>query len=102
MEERKSKGIGYIASRWPMDPAKSTLIFIHGAGGSCAFWKAQVSGLAERANTLAIDLPGHGRSEGEGKDKVEDYAQALVKFIIKIDTPNPIPCGLSIGGAIVQ
>jgi pimeloyl-ACP methyl ester carboxylesterase len=102
MEERKSKGIGYLAGRWPLDPAKSTLIFIHGTGGSSAFWKAQVAGLAERANTIAVDLPGHGRSEGAGKDKIEDYAQALVKFIMQIDTPNPIPCGLSIGGAIVQ
>jgi pimeloyl-ACP methyl ester carboxylesterase len=102
MEERKFKGIGYIAGRWPLEPAKSTLMFIHGAGGSSAFWKAQVAGLAERANTIAVDLPGHGRSEGDGKDRVEDYAREVAGFIREIQAPAPIPCGLSMGGAVTQ
>jgi len=102
MQERKTNGIGYIAGDWPLDSQKSTIIFIHGAGGSGPFWQAQVEGLAQRANTLAIDLPGHGKSDGEGKDKVEDYALAVAGFIQDIDIPNPIPCGLSMGGAITQ
>ena len=102
MQERKTNGIGYLAEDWPLDPQKSTIIFIHGAGGSSLFWQAQVEGLAARANTIAIDLPGHGRSGNEGKNTVEDYAQAVVIFIKEIDAPNPIPCGLSMGGAVTQ
>jgi pimeloyl-ACP methyl ester carboxylesterase len=101
MEARKINGIGYSVENWPLDPARATLVFIHGAGGSGDFWQAQVAGLAGRANTLAIDLPGHGRSDGGGQDTIEGYARSVIDFINRIDMPNPIPCGLSMGGAIV-
>jgi len=101
MEARKINGIGYMTAKWPLDPARATLVFIHGAGGSGGFWQAQVEGLDGRVNTLAIDLPGHGRSDGEGQDTIEDYARAVLDFIRRIDVPKPIPCGLSMGGAIV-
>jgi pimeloyl-ACP methyl ester carboxylesterase len=102
MKERKVNGVAYYAGDWPLDMGKATLIFIHGAGGSGIFWQAQVESLAARANTLSIELPGHGGSDGEGLDKIEDYAQAVVGFIQAIDVPRPIPCGLSMGGAITQ
>ena len=102
MEERKTNGIGYITGGWPLDPVKSTIVFIHGAGGSNAFWRAQVESLAVRVNTIALDLPGHGQSDGNGHDRVEDYARAVVDFIRTIETPRPIPCGMSLGGAITQ
>jgi len=102
MEQRIANGIGFIAGAWPLDPGKTTLVFIHGAGGSGAFWSAQVQGLAERANTVAVDLPGHGQSEGSGHDQVADYARVLMNFISAIEAPKPIPCGISLGGAITQ
>ncbi len=102
MEQRLTNGIGYITGRWPLDPAKSTIIFIHGSGGSSAFWRAQVEALVERTNTVAVDLPGHGHSKGNGCDKIEDYARAVVDFISALETPRPIPCGISLGGAIAQ
>jgi len=102
MLERKTSGIGYLAGDWPLDSHKSTLIFIHGAGGSSTFWQEQIKGLSGRVNTLAIDLPGHGRSNSEAKLKIADYAEVVIKFITEIDIPDPILCGLSMGGAIVQ
>jgi pimeloyl-ACP methyl ester carboxylesterase len=102
MIEGKAQGIGYVAGSWPLDPEKSTIVFIHGAGGSGIFWQAQVEGLVARANTLAIDLPGHGKSDGEGRDKVEDYARIVANFMKETNLPDPIPCGLSMGGAITQ
>jgi pimeloyl-ACP methyl ester carboxylesterase len=102
MEERKIGGIGYIAGRWPLDPDKFTLVFIHGAGGSGSFWQVQIDALADKANTLALDLPGHSRSDGPGKNKIEDYAQIVNEFVSELKIPNPIPCGVSMGGAIAQ
>jgi pimeloyl-ACP methyl ester carboxylesterase len=102
MEERKTNGIGYIAGNWPLDPQKSTIVFIHGAGGSGVFWQAQIEGLSARVNTLAIDLPGRGRTNGEGQQKITDYADAVVSFIAEIGISDPILCGLSMGGAITQ
>ena len=102
MEERKTNGIGYITGRWPLDPAKSTIVFVHGAGGSSTFWSAQVQGLAAQFNTIALDLPGHGRSGGGGNTKIEAYAQVVADFVKQVDMPVPVPCGLSMGGAISQ
>ena len=102
MHERKTGGSGYIVGSWPLDNNKSTLVFIHGAGGSGYFWKGQIDALSDIANTVALDLPGHGRSDGPGKDSIEDYAKAVNEFIDSIAVPKPIPCGFSLGGAIVQ
>jgi pimeloyl-ACP methyl ester carboxylesterase len=102
MEKRKSGGIGFMAGRWPLAESKSTLVFIHGSGGSARFWQAQVEGVVEKANTLAIDLPGHGDSQGDGHNTVEGYAAAVIEFLDDIDPPGPVPCGLSLGGAIAQ
>ena len=68
MIERKIGGVGFIAGRWPLDAEKSTIVFIHGSGSTGRFWLAQVQGLAERVNTVALDLPGHGRSGKDGKN----------------------------------
>lgn len=102
MEERKTNGIGYNTGDWPLDPAKSTIVFIHGAGGSSAFWAGQVQGLVARVNTVAVNLPGHGSSGGDGKTRIDDYAKAVDDFISQMNIPKPILCGLSMGGAITQ
>ena len=102
MEERKLGGFGFIADSWPLDADKPTIVFLHGSGGSSHFWKAQVEGLAERVNTVALDLPGHGRSGNDGKNTIGDYARIAVEFVDALDMPNPIISGLSMGGAIVQ
>ncbi len=102
MDKRKSGDLAYITGSWPLDPARSTIVFIHGAGGSSVLWHSQVEALAERVNTIALDLPGHGRSTGSGRKTVDDYTRAVVEFVERIDATGPIPCGLSMGGAITQ
>ncbi len=64
-------------------------------------WEAQVEALAGEMNTMALDLPGHGRSGGKGEDSVAAYASAVEGFLFSLAVPRPIPCGLSLGGAIV-
>ncbi len=100
MQARKINGIGYLTGNWPLDRHKSTIVFIHGVGGSGLFWQFQIDSLTPQVNTLAIDLPGHGQSDGEGMDAIEDYAYSVIDLITTINVPNPIPCGISMGGAI--
>ncbi len=102
MEARKTTGMAYNVGNWPLDPAKSTILFIHGSGGSKTLWDGQVVSLAGRVNTVALDLPGHGESDGTGKSSVKAYTRLVEAFISEINAPNPIPCGLSLGGAIAQ
>ncbi len=96
----RQNGIAYLAGRWPLDPDRPTLIFIHGSGQQGSFWQAQVGGLADVANTIALDLPGHGYSQGDGFKTVPDNARTIMDFIEAIQAPSPVPCGLSLGGAI--
>ena len=100
MIERKQDGIAFLAGHWPLDPDRPTLVFIHGSGQEGRFWQAQVDGLTGVANTIAVDLPGHGNSDGDGFRRVSDFARSVMGFIDAVDAPAPIPCGLSLGGAI--
>lgn len=100
MIERKQDGIAFLAGGWPLKPDRPTLVFIHGSGQEGRFWQAQVDGLIGVANTVALDLPGHGNSDGDGFRQVSDFARSVMDFIGVIDAPAPIPCGLSLGGAI--
>ena len=102
MERRTRGDCAFICGHWPLIPERSTLIFIHGAGQSSLLWQAQVEGLKDRVNTVAIDLPGHGRSGGRARKRIEDYAAGMIDFIAAVAAPNLIPCGLSMGGAITQ
>jgi pimeloyl-ACP methyl ester carboxylesterase len=77
---RKTNGIAYLSSGLPLDEAKPTLIFIHGAAGSHVLRQRQVDGLAGRANAGAIDLPGHADSDGDGLRTIEDYARGAADF----------------------
>jgi len=100
MESRISGSLGFATDSWPLNRNKPTLVFIHGSSQNRLFWRSQVQDLVDVANTVAIDLPGHGTSPGPGNDHVSDYVRAVMTFIDEEKIPHPIPCGLSLGGAI--
>lgn len=59
----------------PFDPAKPTVVFIHGVLHDHSVWILQTRYLAHHGwNVLAVDLPGHCRSEGEAPSSVEEAA----------------------------
>lgn len=64
------------------DPAKPTVVFIHGVLNDHSVWALQSRYLANHGfNVLAVDLPGHARSEGEPPETVEqaaDFVGALL------------------------
>jgi pimeloyl-ACP methyl ester carboxylesterase len=60
------------------DPAKPTVIFIHGVLNDHSVWILQTRYLAHHGwNVLAVDLPGHCRSEGEAPSTVEQAADFI-------------------------
>jgi len=95
-----SGSISFDAGRWPLEVDNPTLVFIHGAANNRLFWRHQVQGLADHVNTIAIDLPGHGKSPGPGCSDIADYTHTVISFLDQLNIPDPIPCGLSMGGAI--
>lgn len=101
MEQTTIDGIEFAAGNWPLKPELDTIVFFHGSGGTNILWHRQVEDLADQFNTIAINLPGHGNSAGEGMDRVDQYARFVLQFVDSIAIKKPVVCGLSIGGAIV-
>lgn len=78
------------------------LVFIHGAGDSHLVWNGQLAALSKMARTLAVDLPGHGRSTGSGRTSVNEYALVIREFLDALNISRAVIIGVSMGGAIAQ
>ncbi|MCX5913169.1 MAG: alpha/beta hydrolase, partial [Deltaproteobacteria bacterium] len=55
------------------------VLFIHGSGGNAFGWQKVMDGL-DAFHTLAVDLPGHGASKGEGKKSIPEYTEFIKDF----------------------
>ena len=63
-------------------PAKPTVVFIHGVLNDHSVWILQSRYLANHGwNVLAVDLPGHCRSEGEAPATVEEAADFVAALL---------------------
>jgi len=82
------------------DAAKKTLLFVHGSGGDHTAWVNQYGRLKDDFNIAALDLPGHGRSEGPGEREVGRYVEWVEKILENLGAPRPVLIGHSIGAAI--
>ena len=77
------------------------VILIHGAGGSSLGWHTILRRLPGQ-KVIALDLPGHGRSDGAGRQSITGYAQDILDFMDALKLPRVILAGHSMGGAIVM
>jgi pimeloyl-ACP methyl ester carboxylesterase len=75
---------------------------IHGAGGRSQVWQAQIHLLKNCLNVLALDLPGHGKTDGHSENSVAEYAQWVSKMLVSLLSGPVFLMGHSMGGAIVQ
>jgi len=75
------------------------VILIHGAGGTNLFWPPQVRRLPGQ-RILAVDLPGHGRSEGVGHQLISDYADNILDFMRARNLRAAVMIGHSMGSAV--
>jgi pimeloyl-ACP methyl ester carboxylesterase len=81
-------------------PERKTLVFIHGSGGDHTHWIQQYTPLKNTFNIAAIDLPGHGRSEGPGEQAVPAYVEWVQKALEGLGIVKPVMIGHSLGAAI--
>lgn len=75
------------------------VILIHGAGGSHLSWPATVRRMHGQ-RVLAVDLPGHGRSNGLGRNSICEYVQSILELMDGIGIYKAILVGHSMGGGI--
>ncbi len=81
--------------------ANIPVVLVHGAGGTHLHWPAQVRRLPGLW-TLAVDLPGHGRTDGLGEQEIRGFAAQLIAWAQAVGFPKAVWVGHSMGGAIVQ
>jgi pimeloyl-ACP methyl ester carboxylesterase len=87
----------------PVMPARGpTAVFVHGAGGAQEQWRFQLRHLGSRWNTLAVDLPGHGASQGPGYRTIGDYRDFIRDLLDNLGITGAVLVGHSMGGGIAQ
>jgi len=59
--------------------SKPPVLLIHGAGGNHLFWPPEVRRLVGY-RVYALDLPGHGKSDGIGQQSIPDYTKIYFGF----------------------
>ncbi len=75
------------------------LVFVHGAGGSRLHWPPTLRRLSG-FRCLALDLPGHGQSSGEGAASIGEYVRGLDEWRQALGFGRACLVGHSMGGAI--
>jgi pimeloyl-ACP methyl ester carboxylesterase len=83
-----------------LDKHQQSLIFIHGSGSDHSLWSNQYAKLHKHYNIVAVDLPGHGRSMGNGETDINSYCVWLNKLLDILRLKNSILVGHSLGAAI--
>ncbi len=81
--------------------AEPIVVLIHGAGGSHLEWPAELRQMSG-VTVYALDLPAHGKSEGQGRTSIVDYADLVIGFLDALQIERAIFAGHSMGGAIAQ
>jgi pimeloyl-ACP methyl ester carboxylesterase len=79
--------------------SRPPVILIHGAGGTHLNWPPQIRRLDDQ-RIFAVDLPGHGKSEGLGRQAIGEYAECIVEFMKEVGLRAGVIVGHSMGGAI--
>jgi pimeloyl-ACP methyl ester carboxylesterase len=82
-------------------PELPTVIFIHGAGMDHTIWTLQTRFFAHHGrNVLALDLPGHGRSEGPALASVGALADWVIRAMDALKLEKAALVGHSMGALI--
>lgn len=93
-------------------PTGGLLVMVHGAGGNHTHWLPQLGFLRELPgwSVVALDLPGHGRSGGEARSSISEYAQAVFRAVEALSQKREgaglgggrplVVAGHSMGGAV--
>ena len=85
-----------------LDRALPTIVFVHGAANDHSVWALQSRYFAHHGtNALAVDLPGHGRSDGAPLSSVQAIADWLVALLDTLAIDKAALVGHSLGSLAV-
>ena len=82
-------------------PGRPAVILVHGAGMDRTVWVLQTRYFAHHGhNVLAVDLPGHGRSEGPSLASIGDMAEWLSRVMDAAGVETASVVGHSMGSLV--
>ncbi|MBL8518580.1 MAG: alpha/beta hydrolase [Betaproteobacteria bacterium] len=85
----------------PFHASKPALVFIHGAANDHSVWHLQARYFAHHGwNVLAVDLPGHGFSDGKPRATIREYSQWVIAFLDNANIRTAALVGHSMGSLI--
>lgn len=79
--------------------AEQSLLLLHGSGGDQASWPEALRQSPD-VRVYTLDLPGHGQSQGRGRNRVEAYADCIESLVNRLGLECLAVAGHSLGGAI--
>ncbi len=100
MPRIKINGINYYYEDQGSGPV---LVLLHGFSGSSASWEEFCSMIADRYRTIAVDLPGHGRSDIPDQPQrysMQAVANDIMTLFASIAIERPYLLGYSMGGRL--
>jgi pimeloyl-ACP methyl ester carboxylesterase len=100
MERHEKANLSFLTGKWPIDKNKKNLLFLHGSGSTALSWVLQIKYLADKANIIVPDFPGHGKSKGPGMTGISDCAKSVAGFIDALEIGKCVVIGTSMGGAV--
>jgi pimeloyl-ACP methyl ester carboxylesterase len=84
-----------------LDPAKRSIVFVHGAGLDHSWWGLQSRYFGYHGfNVLALDLPAHGRSGGPALGTIGEMADWVKKVLDEKSIKSAALVGHSMGSLI--
>ena len=84
-----------------LDPAKPTVVFVHGAGYDHSGFALQSRYFGYHGrNVLALDLPGHGRSAGPPLPRIGDMAGWVLRLLDAAKLDGASVVGHSMGSLV--
>ncbi len=85
------------------DPARRTLVFIHGGAAHAWWWAFTAPVLADRYHVVAMDLSGHGDSDRRSVYDFHTWAEEALGVAFAFGTEEPpIVLGHSMGGIVAS
>lgn len=85
----------------PFDATLPTAVFIHGAQNDHSVWILQTRYFAHHGfSVLAVDLPGHGRSQGAPLTTVESMSDWLLALLKAANVTKALLVGHSMGSLV--
>lgn len=82
----------------PFSTDRPAVVLVHGAGFDRTVWVLQTRYLAHHGfSVLAVDLPGHGRSEGSPLTSIDEIGAWLARLIESAGVPEAALVGHSMG-----